>query len=90
MPGLEEDLKDRNSFRRFVGLSFTDQTPDETALVRFRDRLRRAGLHDTIFDAVVKHIEDQGLLVRQGTMVDATIIEAPRGPPRPDGTTTKD
>jgi IS5 family transposase len=90
MPGLEEDLNDRNSFRRFVGLSFTDQTPDETAFARFRDRLRRAGLHDTIFDAVVKHIEDQGMLVRQGTMVNATIIKAPRGPPRPDGTTTRD
>jgi IS5 family transposase len=43
-----------------------------------------------LFDAVVKHIEGQGLLVRQGTMVDATIIEAPRGRPRPDGTTTRD
>ena len=89
-PGLEEALKDRISFRKFVGLSFTDKTPDETTFVRFRDRLRQAGLHDVIFDAVVRHIEGQGLLVRQGTMVDATIIEAPRGRPRPDGTTTRD
>lgn len=89
-PGLEENLKDRISFRRFVGLSFTDKTPDETTFVKFRQRLRDAGLHDTLFDAVVKHIEARGLLVRQGTMVDATIIEAPRGRPRPDGTTTRD
>lgn len=89
-PGLEENLKDRISFRRFVGLSFTDKTPDETTFVKFRQRLREAGLHDTIFDAVVKHIEKQGLLVKAGTMVDATIIEAPRGRPRPDGTTTRD
>lgn len=89
-PGLEEALKDRISFRKFVGLSFTDKTPDETTFVRFRDRLRLAGIHDVVFDAVVKHIESKGLLVKQGTMVDATIIEAPRGRPRPDGTTTRD
>lgn len=89
-PGLEEALKDRISFRRFVGLSFTDKTPDETTFVRFRDRLHQAGIHDTIFAAVVEHIRHQGLLVREGTMVDATIIEAPRGRPRPDGTSTRD
>jgi transposase, IS5 family len=89
-PGLEEALKDRISFRRFAGLSFTDKTPDETTFVKFRKRLRAAGLHDTIFDAVVGHIERQGLLVKEGTMVDATIIEAPRGRPRPDGTNTRD
>ena len=75
-PGLEEALKDRISFRQFVGLSFTDTTPDETTFVKFRARLREAGLHDAIFDAAVKHIERQGLLVKEGTMVDATIIEA--------------
>jgi IS5 family transposase len=92
-PGLEDALKDRISFRMFVGLSFTDKTPDETTFVKFRRRLREAGLHDAIFDAVVKNIEQQGLLVKEGTMVDATIIQAPRGRPRrggPDGTTTRD
>ena len=89
-PGLEEQLKDRISFRKFVGLSFTDKTPDETTVVRFRQRLREARLHDAFFQAIVDHIERQGLLVKQGTMVDATIIEAPRGKPRPDGTTTRD
>lgn len=89
-PGLEDALKDRISFRQFVGLSFTDKTPDETTFVKFRQRLRDAGIHDALFDAVVKHIESKGLLVKAGTMVDATIIEAPRGRPRPDGTTTRD
>jgi IS5 family transposase len=89
-PGLEEQLKDRISFRRFVGLSFTDATPDETTFVRFRQRLREAGLHDVIFSTVLEHLRAQGLLVQEGTMVDATIIEAPRGRPRPDGTTTRD
>jgi IS5 family transposase len=89
-PGLEEALKDRISFRRFVGLSFTDRTPDETTFVRFRARLREAGIHDTIFTAVVEHMDRQGLLVKEGTMVDATIVEAPRGHKRPDGTSTRD
>lgn len=89
-PGLEEALRDRISFRKFVGLSFTDKTPDETTFVRFRDRLRSAGLQEKLFNAVVNHIGEQGLLVREGTMVDATIIEAPRGRKRPDGTNTRD
>lgn len=89
-PGLEDALKDRISFRMFVGLSFTDKTPDETTFVKFRQRLREADLHDTIFDAVVNHLDSKGLLVKQGSMVDATIIQAPRGRPRPDGTNTRD
>jgi len=89
-PGLEEALKDRISFRRFVGLSFTDATPDETTFVRFRDRLRDAGLHEHVFDAVVRHIEAQGMLVKEGTMVDATIVEQSRGRARADGTSTRD
>jgi len=89
-PGLEEALKDRISFRRFVGLSFTGATPDETTFVRFRGRLREAGLHEHVFDAVVGHIEAQGLLVQEGTMVDATIIEQSRGRKRADGSSTRD
>ena len=89
-PGLEDALRDRISFRQFVGLSFTDKTPDQTTFVRFRTRLREADIHDAIFDAVVEHMNKQGLLVKRGSMVDATIIEAPRGRPRPDGTSTRD
>lgn len=89
-PGLEEALKDRISFRKFVGLSFTDKTPDETTFVRFRDRLREAKIHDHVFNTVLAHIKSQGLLVKEGTMVDATIVEAPRGRPRPDGGSTRD
>jgi IS5 family transposase len=78
-PQLEEQLKDRISFRRFVGLSQQDPTPDETTFVKFRRRLREADLDRTIFDAVLKHIDAQGLLVKNGTIVDATIMEQSRG-----------
>ena len=89
-PGLEEALLDRISFRRFVGLSFTDATPDETTFVRFRARLRDANIHDKLFVSVVKHLDKQGYLVREGTMVDATIIEQSTGRKREDGSSTRD
>lgn len=89
-PQLEECLQDRLSFRRFVGLSLTDDTPDETTFVRFRARLREANLDRTLFDDTIKHLETQGLLVKDGTLVDATIIEQSRGCKRDDGTSTRD
>ena len=89
-PQLEECLKDRLSFRRFVGLSLTDSTPDETTFVRFRARLRERGLDRTLFDATLAHLDKQGLLVKDGTLVDATIIEQSRGSRRDDGTSTRD
>ena len=89
-PQLEECLQDRLSFRRFVGLSLTDATPDETTFVRFRARLRERGLDRTLFDATLAHLEKQGLLVKDGTLVDATIIEQARGRTRDDGTSTRD
>lgn len=78
-PQLEEQLKDRISFRRFAGLSQLDPTPDETTFVRFRARLREAKLDQNIFDTLLAHIDAQGLLVKSGTIVDATIVEQSTG-----------
>jgi len=89
-PQLEEQLKDRLSFRRFVGLSLDDQTPDETTYVIFRDRLREANLERVLFKATEQQLDEEGLLVREGTIVDATIIEQSRGRKRQDGTSTRD
>ena len=89
-PQLEECLQDRLSFRRFVGLSLTDSTPDETTFVRFRARLRERGLDRTLFDDTVQNLERLGLLVKDGTLVDATILEQARGQNREDGTSTRD
>lgn len=87
---LEECLKDRLSFRRFVGLSLADATPDETTFVRFRARLREAGLERTLFDGTRAELDRRGLLVKDGSLVDATIIEQSRGRTRDDGTSTRD
>jgi IS5 family transposase len=89
-PMLEEMLSDRISFRRFVGLTMNDKTPDETVFVVFRRRLREHGHSSTLFDKTVEILKQRGLILEEGTCVDATIIEAPRGQKRPDGSSTKD
>ena len=89
-PGLEEALLDHTSFRKFVGLSFTDATPNETTFVKFRKRLREAELDEYLFQSVVKHLDSKGFLVREGAMVDATIIEQSTGSKNDDGENTRD
>jgi IS5 family transposase len=87
---LEEMLLDRLSFRRFIGLRVEDKTPDETTFVVFRKRLRKHGHSATLFDKTVEILTQRGVILEEGTCVDATIIEAPRGRKRTDGTSTKD
>ncbi len=82
---MEGMLLDRISFRRFVGLGMNDGTVDATTLVKFRNRLREHGLMSTLFDMVVMHLREAGLTVQEGTLVDATIIEAPKGRINDDG-----
>jgi IS5 family transposase len=78
-PQLEEQLRDRISFRRFVGLSFDDATPDETTMVNFRKRLREHGMASALFEKVVEKLREKGLVLKEGSIVDATIIDAPMG-----------
>jgi IS5 family transposase len=78
-PSLEEMLKDRLSFRRFVGLSLEDDTPDETTFVKFRGRLREADLDEVLFERALQQLDDRGLVLQEGTLVDATILEASKG-----------
>lgn len=59
-PGLEEMLQDRLSFRRFAGLSLQDDTPDETTFVKFRARLREAGLDEVLFERSLQHSTPRG------------------------------
>ena len=89
-PMLEEMLLDRLSFRRFIGLRMEDKTPDETTFVVFRKRLRKHGHSATLFDKTVEILKQCSVILEEGTCVDATIIEAPRGRKRSDGTSTKD
>lgn len=78
----EDGLVDRLSFRRFVGLSLEAAVPDASTLCRFRTDLAAAGLGDALFSAVGRALSDKGLLVRQGTLIDASLIAAAVAEPR--------
>jgi IS5 family transposase len=89
-PMAEEMLLDRISFRRFVGLSLDDKTPDYSTISTFRKRLRDAGHGSTLFDESVRILRERGLVLNTGTLIDATIIEAPIGGKRADGSSSAD
>jgi IS5 family transposase len=72
---LEEALNDRLSFRRFVGLGLEDEVPDHTTLCRFRLKLIEAGLLEKLFAELDRQLDAAGLILRRGTMLDATLIE---------------
>lgn len=89
-PMAEEMLADRISFRRFVGLSFDDKTPDHSTIWSFRERLVRHGHIATLFDKTLATLREQGVVLTNGTLIDATIIEAPLGRRRADGSSAAD
>jgi transposase, IS5 family len=74
--GLEEALDDRLSFRRFVGLSVGEKAPDHTTICRFRERLAQLKLTDRLFECLHEALLTKGLIVKKGTLVDATFVEA--------------
>lgn len=80
---LEEALGDRLSFRRFVGLGLEEAVPDHTVLNRFRNRLVSEGLLEKLFAELDRQLEQAGVMVKRGTMLDATLIAAVSA--RPDG-----
>lgn len=78
---LEEALDDRLSFRRFVGLSLEEAVPDHTVLNRFRNRLVSEALLEKLFAELDRQLEKAGVILKRGTMLDATLIEAVSAPP---------
>lgn len=79
-PALEAAISDRLSFRRFVGLALDAEAPDHATLWRFRDRLCQSGLAERLFGEVNRQLEARGLVLKKGTIVDATVIEAQARP----------
>ena len=79
---LEAALGDRLLFRRFVGLSMQDAVPDHTTLNRFRNGLVGAGVLEKLFGELDRQLDQAGMILRRGTMLDATLIEAASAPPR--------
>ena len=77
-PQAEDAIYDSESMRRFARVELGDEVvPDESTILRFRHLLEQHGLTHAIFDAVADLLEARRLLLRSGTIVDATIIAAP-------------
>ncbi|RXZ42065.1 IS5 family transposase [Crenobacter cavernae] len=75
-PAMEESLYEIASMRQFAGVGI-DAIPDETTLLNFRHLLEKHQLAKSLFDAINRHLSAKGLLLKQGTIVDATLIHAP-------------
>lgn len=85
-PAMEEALGDRLSFRRFAGLALDAAVPDHSTICRFRAELVRHGLAEPIFAEVNRQLMAKGLIVKQGTLIDATLIQAAAAePPKQKG-----
>ncbi len=81
-PGLEEALSDRLSFRRFVGLALADPVPDHSTLSRFRSELNTRGLAEPLLAELNRQLDAQGLMVKTGTLIDASLVAADGRRPR--------
>lgn len=77
-PAMEDALYDIDSMRRFAGIDLAaDVIPDETTILHFRHLLEKHHLTRQIFENTKQYLAEKGLLLREGTIVDATIISAP-------------
>jgi transposase, IS5 family len=77
-PAMEDSLYDIESMRRFAEIDLeVDIIPDETTILNFRHLLERHDLTKKIFEKTKRYLTEKGLLLREGTIVDATIINAP-------------
>ncbi len=77
-PGAEEALYDSRAMRRFVGIDLgREPVPDETTICKFRHLMEKYNLGDELFQIVNVYLEENGMKVSRGTIVDATIINAP-------------
>ncbi len=84
-PAMEEALYDSFSMRQFARLG-GGRVPDETTILNFRHLLEKHGIAEEALEAVNLLLQDQGIQVRKGTIVDATIIDAPSSTKNASGT----
>jgi IS5 family transposase len=90
-PTMEDELYDSESMRRFAGIDLeVDAVPDETTILHFRHLLERHNLTRQIFEKTKQYLSEKGLLLREGTIVDATIISAPSSTKNRDNTRDKE
>jgi len=84
--GVEDAIYDSYAMRRFMGLDFAvEQVPDATTLLHFRHLLEKHQLGEKLFEAQNQIFDEQGWIMRGGTIVDATIISAPSSTKNAEG-----
>ena len=76
-PAMEDMLYEIESVRRFVGVKLSGPIPDETTILNFRHRLEKHSFGKKLFDEINTHLDEQGLILKEGTIIDASIIAAP-------------
>ena len=77
-PAMEDALIEVGTIRRFAGIDLiSDRIPDETTILSFRHLLEKHDLGQQIFETVKAHLKQQGMAMKQGTIIDATLISAP-------------
>lgn len=79
-PQLEDQLIDRLSFQRFVGINLDQEIPDFTTFWRFKEALSRHHLDERVFELINQQLEAKGLILKKGTIVDATILPSANRP----------
>jgi IS5 family transposase len=90
-PGMEDSLYDSEAMRRFADIDLeVDVIPDETTILNFRHLLEGHDLTKKIFEETQRYLSEKGLLLREGTIVDATIINAPSSTKNRDKTRDKE
>lgn len=84
--GIEDAIYDSQAIRHFVGIDLSrEAAPDATTVLNFRHLLERHELTEAIFNTINGHLAEKGLFLREGTIVDATLIAAPPSTKNEDG-----
>ena len=78
-PELENQINDRLSFKKFLGLSFSKPSPDHSTFSRFRNRLSKNAM-DQINSEILRQFEKQGLSINEGIAVDARLVKSASRP----------
>src|SRR5262252_2864428 len=84
-PAMEEALYEIAPLRNFAGLNLNEPIPDETTILNFRHLLEQYELAEDMFEQVNAHLARKGLLLKRGSIVNATIIAAPSSTKNAEG-----
>lgn len=75
---VEYQIKDRTSFRDFIGICTVDDVPDARTIWKYREELTRNGAYDELFKCFYTHLQSLGLIVNEGKIIDASFVVSPR------------